>query len=483
MKFFLILIFSTCAFARTIQKEQPENKIVGGSIASKGQFPYMISLRFQRNHTCGGSIATNYLIVTAAHCVDGRPAEDFAVVAGSNKLNQDGLWVRISAIDMHMEWNPNTVANDVAVITLSNPITNTVLTQPIPLEKNWIEGGTPCVLSGWGITSYPGEVPNDLQYFEGTVLSLNDCKTALSENMEYPLTDGNVCAFAKEGVGACKGDSGSPLVANGKQIGIASWAVLCARGLPDVYANFNKIFLARTVQKVDPVSRIVGGSTAAKGQFPYQISLRFQRSHTCGGSIATEYLIVTAAHCVDGRPAENFAVVAGSNKLNQDGLWVDIAAIDVHEKWNPNTVENDLSIITLSYPIVPTVLTQPIPLETNEVSGGTPCVLSGWGLTSYPGQIPNDLQYFEGKVVSLDDCKAALSENLEFPILDTNICAFAKEGVGACSGDSGGPLVANGKQIGVVSWGVVCAKGVPDVYTKVSSYATWFRQRLAQSHH
>lgn len=44
--------------------------------------------------------------------------------------------------------------------------------------------------------------------------------------------------------------------------------------------------------------RIVGGSDAEPGQFPYQVSLRNQHSHTCGGSILNENWILTAAHCV-----------------------------------------------------------------------------------------------------------------------------------------------------------------------------------------
>lgn len=80
-------------------------------------------------------------------------------------------------------------------------------------------------------------------------------------------------------------------------------------------------------------------------------------------------------------------------------------------------------------------------------------------------------------------------------ITDKNICTISRIGNGVChvsndylislflkdnkyissnlQGDSGGPLVANGVQIGVVSWGLPCALGAPDVYTRVYSYKDW----------
>lgn len=48
----------------------------------------------------------------------------------------------------------------------------------------------------------------------------------------------------------------------------------------------------------NPTNRIVGGINANEGQFPHQVSLRRNGSHTCGGSIISKNFILTAAHCV-----------------------------------------------------------------------------------------------------------------------------------------------------------------------------------------
>lgn len=51
--------------------------IVGGTAASTGEFPYIVSLQYIRgnSHTCGGVMVNAHTIVTAAHCsVDQTPS-------------------------------------------------------------------------------------------------------------------------------------------------------------------------------------------------------------------------------------------------------------------------------------------------------------------------------------------------------------------------------------------------------------------------
>jgi trypsin len=61
-----------------------------------------------------------------------------------------------------------------------------------------------------------------------------------------------------------------------------------------------------------PDEPIVGGTTAAQGDFPFIISLQKNGGHYCGGSLLNGNTVLTAAHCVVGSSASPFKVRAGS---------------------------------------------------------------------------------------------------------------------------------------------------------------------------
>lgn len=44
-------------------------------------------------------------------------------------------------------------------------------------------------------------------------------------------------------------------------------------------------------------SRIIGGSQAKLGQWPWQLTLHFRGSHICGGVLISPDFLLTAAHC------------------------------------------------------------------------------------------------------------------------------------------------------------------------------------------
>ena len=60
-------------------------------------------------------------------------------------------------------------------------------------------------------------------------------------------------------------------------------------------------------------ARVVNGENAPQHAWPWQISLRVNGRHVCGGSLIKNDWVVTAAHCVDRNPRPSgYTVVVGN---------------------------------------------------------------------------------------------------------------------------------------------------------------------------
>lgn len=80
------------------------------------------------------------------------------------------------------------------------------------------------------------------------------------------------------------------------------------------------------------------------------------------------------------------------------------------------------------------------------------------------------------KTLTNVDCYNRHAPENQHEINNGTICAFARKDQGACRGDSGSPLAWNDQLIGVVSWAVPCAFGVPDGYMRVSVFTEWIEK-------
>ena len=59
-------------------------------------------------------------------------------------------------------------------------------------------------------------------------------------------------------------------------------------------------------------ARVVNGENASPHSWPWQISLRVNGRHICGGSLIKPDWVVTAAHCVERNPRPSgYTVVVG----------------------------------------------------------------------------------------------------------------------------------------------------------------------------
>ncbi|XP_017051169.1 trypsin alpha-3 [Drosophila ficusphila] len=221
------------------------------------------------------------------------------------------------------------------------------------------------------------------------------------------------------------------------------------------------------------VGRIVGGTATSIEDRPWQVSVQRSGAHFCGGSIISNNIIVTAAHClVSPSTASNLRIRAGSNKRTYGGVLIQVAAIQIHEGYNSATKVNDIGVMRLQSKLTFGSTIKAITMASVTPSHGASASISGWGKTSYGGSSSATLLYVDTKIVGRTQCGSSTYGYGSW-ILPTMICA-ASANKDACQGDSGGPLVSGGQLVGVVSWGNECAlANYPGVYANVAELRSW----------
>ncbi|XP_049810371.1 trypsin-1-like [Schistocerca nitens] len=228
-------------------------------------------------------------------------------------------------------------------------------------------------------------------------------------------------------------------------------------------------------------SRILGGSYAPEGTFPYQAGLWTSSSSRpfCGATIADANNLVTAAHCVfytngDMIPAKLLSVSVGSVHI-RSATKVPVSAVFVHSKYNSDTSQNDIAVLRTKQKLSLGANVQPIGFSIKTPAINTPCNVSGWGVTTVNGATPEQLKYVTVNVTNRGICRASI-------VLEGMLCAGGERNKDSCQGDSGGPLVCNGTLAGVVSFGVSCGlPGFPGVYTDVSKYVDFLNYSLTRA--
>ncbi|XP_019640665.1 PREDICTED: trypsin-like [Branchiostoma belcheri] len=222
--------------------------------------------------------------------------------------------------------------------------------------------------------------------------------------------------------------------------------------------------------------RIVGGTTATRGQFPWQASLQEHHSHFCAGTLLNSEWVLSAAHCEVS--ASSLTVVLGEHDLsgqhNDHEQVKHVSRVIVHPYYHPNTVDNDIMLIQLRSPVTINSWVSPATVPSSMVADGTVLTVTGWGNTVSLGiDYPDRLQKVNVPVINHSTCNGANS--YDGAITSNMFCAgYMDGGKDACQGDSGGPVTRGSTVYGIVSWGYGCAeRNFPGVYTKVNRYYSW----------
>ncbi|XP_036281107.1 serine protease 52-like [Pipistrellus kuhlii] len=226
--------------------------------------------------------------------------------------------------------------------------------------------------------------------------------------------------------------------------------------------------------------KILGGQSADITEFPWQVNIFDQGKHLCGGSILSEWWILSASHCFIKRNISTLEIIHDNrNYITMNMTRMKVDKLIIHPYFDSWILDNDIALLLLQSPFHLSVTKVPICLsEVTDIHGWRNCQVSGWGLTSEAEKnvFQSVLQKINIQLFKWRKCSHIM------PLVTRNmLCAGTLHGEqDACQGDSGGPLVCQKKdkntwfQLGIVSWGVGCGRrNIPGVYTKVANYLLW----------
>uniref|UniRef100_A0A671P9M0 Peptidase S1 domain-containing protein n=1 Tax=Sinocyclocheilus anshuiensis TaxID=1608454 RepID=A0A671P9M0_9TELE len=190
-----------------------------------------------------------------------------------------------------------------------------------------------------------------------------------------------------------------------------------------------------------PHSRIMGGSPAPLGSWPWLVNLRLDGALMCGGLyivLCLVALFVNVPKCF-----VNF----DRTKTDPDEQIMKVNRIITHPKVNTSkTVCLFMFVLILCM-----------------------CVDGPSADVVMEAKVP---------LMSQTTCLSALGKEL---LTNTMFCAgYLSGGIDSCQGDSGGPLIFQDRLsgrfqlFGVTSWGDGCGeRGKPGVYTRVTAFSDW----------
>jgi secreted trypsin-like serine protease len=255
-------------------------------------------------------------------------------------------------------------------------------------------------------------------------------------------------------------------------------------------------------QKSTPsAALIVKGDIANKGEFPWQVAIYRRRGNPetkqliCGGTLISERIILTAAHCVAEsedklRPKSNLTLAVGKYYRNYDdprdapqAQFSEVEEIFVPVEYR-GTIQNyfgDIAIIVSKEVFKFSQTVQPVCVDWGKtylddfLKPETEGLghISGWGFTE-GGQKPSDvLRSIRVPLVNLQKCYSQLGEDFEIFLTIDKLCAGYRNGTSVCNGDAGGGLAFKHADNRFYIFGVLSVSASTDGKCDTHQYALY----------
>ncbi|XP_047539367.1 chymotrypsin-C-like isoform X2 [Vanessa atalanta] len=205
------------------RRKGPNQLITNGILSKPGDWPWHVAIfRIERatlKYICGGTLISNFYVLTAAHCVTINNAavlpESLGITLGKHDLiggNPNSQERGVYEVLVHEEFVPRTVDNDIALLKMSSAVEFNSNIQPACIwfdrlkEKltSYTVYGT---VTGWGFDQTESL---STVLHEATLPMISDLDCIRTKPLFFStiLNGKKFCAGHRNGTSACNGDSG-----------------------------------------------------------------------------------------------------------------------------------------------------------------------------------------------------------------------------------------------------------------------------------
>jgi len=217
--------------------------IVNGTDISASAYPDFVSLFYDRidydgvygsGPYCGGTLLSSQYVLTAAHCIYGDNNYQLFTSVVPQLQNESDFpnsvqqRVMVSEYYYRSDYNDTTLANDIAILKLAQPITAVAAYADLAVsgdESSYrVTPSQAFYAVGHGNTQTNVDASEELQRTQLSYVTNADCANVYrgadtSENL--CMTGAATVNFLDNAT--CQGDSGGPLYWGSKQVGITSF--------------------------------------------------------------------------------------------------------------------------------------------------------------------------------------------------------------------------------------------------------------------
>ncbi|XP_070505525.1 venom protease-like [Chironomus tepperi] len=317
---------------------------------------------------------------------------------------------------------------------------------------------------------------------EGICQKPKDCEGSIKELiLQKNFSEINLCGFDKNQI------------------------VVCCENIPEfipapslLVTPFQRLLCEYSTPVIRLTQNIIGGELAQPMEFPHHVALGYQKTpqskieFNCGGSIISDRIVLTAAHCVnyDTPVIVRMGRVSLVENEYDHGPVVDMRVqknmIKIHPNYKRGIKQNDIAIIKLSKAIKFNEFIQPICLSSPKDMTHKNMTVTGFGIVDMNTLKKSDwLQKITVQGTPFDECRENIRDikkaNYNLDINDTQFCALGINKEDSCRGDSGGPVIYQKNSqyhlYGIVSYSNGCGS-IPGVYTKLDAFHEWIESQM-----